>query len=357
MESIAQHAARAQTLTSLVELEHYNLLHRVQVKPDQLTKSLGSTLREVFAKCENLLIEKISMARLRKVIRQLNNPLALNTFLQQMRVDVADGRKGTITLMAAGADGFKFIAESPPLSDLQDMYAARRILFYLPGGGFILPTSTHQRQRITALAKGCQATAIIGEARLAPEHPFPLPLHDLLDQYRQLLQEYSGDESEIFIGADTAGASLMMGMIQLAKKEGLPMPRGIILYSPWGDLGLAGWSYLTRSATSNSPFRMEMAAFCAKLYLGDHPAHDPLASCIYASLEGMPPITIHTSRNDVHFDDSLKLAENAKKAGTKVELHYWDSARHHLERLGRADALKTVELTRNFMDKYSALRV
>jgi epsilon-lactone hydrolase len=357
MENITQQATHAQKLSRLAQLEQFDILHRVRNEPTRWSKILGEALNETLARCENLLIEKVSMARLHKVIRQLNNPSALHDFLQQMRVDVADGRKGTITLMAAGADGFKFIAEAPPLSDLQDMQSVRRILFYLPGGGFILPTSSHQRQRIAALAKGCQATAIIGEAQLAPEHPFPLPLHDLLRQYRQLLQEYSGGESEIFIGADTAGASLIMGMIQLAKKEELPMPRGIILYSPWGDLGLSGWSYLTKSATSNSPFRMEMAAFCARLYLGDQLAHDPLASCIYASLEGMPPITIHTSRNDVHFDDSVKLAENARKAGTEVELHYWDSARHHLERLGRADASKTVELTRNFMDKYSALRV
>ncbi len=350
MDIITHHAARTQIRTRLASLERLEIVRHVQVEPERLSKSLF----EIVARTENWAIERISMGRLRKVIRQFDDPLALKRFLQKMREDVASGRRGTLTLMAAGADGFNYLTEPSAATRARPTHQkSDRILFYLPGGGFILPTSPHQRRRIAALAKDCRATAIIAEPRLAPEHGFPIPVHDLLSHYRQILGKYASQTQGIFVGADTAGASVMMGMMQLARQENLPLPQGIILFSPWGDLALSGWSYLTKSATMHSPFRMEMAAFCAKLYLGDHPTHDPLASFIHAPLEGFPPISIHTSRNDVHFDDAVKLAENARNTNIPVELHYWDSARHHLERLGHHAAEKTVELTKAFMDNYS----
>ena len=127
------------------------------------------------------------------------------------------------------------------------------------------------------------------------------------------------------------------------------MPAGLLLFSPWADLSLSGWSYITKSATNDSPFRMETAAFSAKVYLQTASATDPLASAIYASLEGFPPISVHTSRFDMHFDDAIKLVENADAAGVSAKLHYWDSPRHHLERFSNEEAETSLETAAEFI--------
>ena len=98
-----------------------------------------------------------------------------------------------------------------------------------------------------------------------------------------------------------------------------------------------------------SPFRMESAAFCARLYLGDENPTNPLASAVYADLSGLPPLSIHTSRHDMHFDDAVKLAENAHRDGADVKMNYWDTPRHHLERLKTKDAEASFKLAARFI--------
>ena len=63
------------------------------------------------------------------------------------------------------------------------------------------------------------------------------------------------------------------------------------------------------------------------------PATDPLVSPIFANQYKWPPLLIHTSENDLHFDDALVLAEKGAKRNGQVQMNYWDSPRHHLERL------------------------
>ncbi len=44
--------------------------------------------------------------------------------------------------------------------------------------------------------------------RRAPEHPFPLPLHDSIAAYLYLIQVENYDPSQIFIMGDSAGGGM-----------------------------------------------------------------------------------------------------------------------------------------------------
>lgn len=77
---------------------------------------------------------------------------------------------------------------------------------------------------------------------------------------------------------------------------------------------------------------------------------DPKASPIFADFDGFPRMCIHTSKHDMHFDDAVKLAENAHKASVYVKMNYWDTPRHHLERLSSKDAEHSYRLAATFVD-------
>jgi monoterpene epsilon-lactone hydrolase len=156
----------------------------------------------------------------------------------------------------------------------------------------------------------------------------------------------------VFLAADTAGASIILGALQLLVEDGVDLPAGIVLFSPWCDLSLSGWSYITRSMSSQSPFRMETAAFCARLYLQDEPVTSPLASPVFADQTGWPPILIHTSENDLHFDDAIRMAENGQRHGCDVRINYWDSPRHHLERLSSEAAAQSFAEVNAFIHRH-----
>lgn len=94
---------------------------------------------------------------------------------------------------------------------------------------------------------------------------------------------------------------------------------------------------------------MEVAAFCARLYLQSTLATDPMASPAFADFKGLPPMSVHASRYDIRFDDALKIIENAKAANIPCRVNYWDSPRHHLERFNSKDARKSFELAASFV--------
>jgi monoterpene epsilon-lactone hydrolase len=238
----------------------------------------------------------------------------------------ASGKPGAIVDRAAAADGDE-----------------RPLLFYIAGGGFILPPTPRQRAIAEDLAEAFGASAVMGRHRLAPEHPYPLPVEDLCGHFLSIVAD-GQPASRIIVAGDAAGATLLMSMLLALRDRENPMPAGALLFSPWTDLAMRGWSYVTKGISSDSPFRMETAAFAARLYLGDTLPTEPNASPAYADLAGLPPIAVHCSRYDMHFDDAVRLAEQADAAGVPVRMNYWESPRHHLERFRSPDARESIEI-------------
>ena len=327
---------------------------------DGLARSMGTQqrsvlfqIRRLLARIENRAIETILLNRIKASFPLLDQPEALTAMLQRYRSGYLSGKFSTLSMASQPARRLPEVEDAPVDSYwLTQPRKDRGVLLYTAGGGFILPASQRQINCAEQFAEHAQCDGILNGHRLAPEHPFPKPIEDTVALYRWLLEQYRPEQ--ITFSADTAGASITLGALQVIRRENLPQPACVVLFSPWMDLSLSGWSYITKSSTSESPFRMETAAFCARAYLGDHMATDPLASAIYADLEGMPPLAIHTSRSDMHFDDALRLVENANHAGVTAEINYWDSPRHHLERFNDAQAKQSLSLAAKFVQRMMA---
>ena len=60
--------------------------------------------------------------------------------------------------------------------------------------------------------------------RLAPEHPFPAGLNDVLAVYRARLAAGHAAEKHA-VGGDSAGGGLTLAFLLAAKAEGLPLPK------------------------------------------------------------------------------------------------------------------------------------
>jgi len=343
------------------------------LEADRLAEFIRSEASYISKKCdrfiaraENRVIERVLLKRLKKAFRSENTPEDLTAYLHQMRQDYAAGRKETFSVFTQASESLEFYDEAQNLYESTEATyhpppwrkqgrQNKPSLLYVVGGGFILPPSRREREMVERLAKACNCDPVLGRHRLAPEDPFPAGAEDIVKQYLDLLK-VRGSAKNIFVAADTAGASLLMGALQILRKDEKPMPAGVLLFSPWCDLSLSGWSYITQSANADSPFRMETAAFCARLYLQDTESAHPLASAIFADLTGFPSMAIHTSQYDMHFDDAITLAEKAKASGVECHLNYWDTPRHHLERLKSKDAQKSYEIAAGFIERVLSRR-
>ena len=72
----------------------------------------------------------------------------------------------------------------------------------------------------------------------------------------------------------------------------------------------------------------ELLEFMANTYLGGRDRRTPLASPLYADLQGLPPLLIQVGSAETMLDDSTRLADRAKAAGVEATLEVWDDMIH-----------------------------
>lgn len=201
-----------------------------------------------------------------------------------------------------------------------------KVLYYLHGGGYqICSPYTHQ-SLVYQMVKDVAAHAVIVDYRMAPEFPYPTPVHDAVSGYRWLLEAGHGPE-DIIIGGDSAGGGLTLATMLSLKNEGLPLPKAAVVLSPWTDLEGTGDS-LTNSAHKDVMISAAGLRLWARDYLqGAHP-RNPLASPLYGDLTGLPPLMIEVGQNEVIRDDSVRLYEKARAQGVEVSLKVWPDMLH-----------------------------
>ncbi|PKV90527.1 acetyl esterase/lipase [Amycolatopsis echigonensis] len=199
-------------------------------------------------------------------------------------------------------------------------------ILYFHGGSFSLG-SPHTAMALTAnlvLRTGIRALSL--DYRLAPEHPFPAGIEDCLAAYRSLLED--ADPSSIVFAGDSAGGGLSVTTTLAARDAGLPMPAGIVAFSPGLDHTRTGASMETKEGIDPF-FTRESIGRTGELYLaGADPAQPLLAPAVHADLTGFPPILLQVGGNEVLLDDSVRLAKRARDADVDVILDFTADVPH-----------------------------
>lgn len=197
-------------------------------------------------------------------------------------------------------------------------------LLYLHGGGYFACSPKTYRPITSAFALA-GFRSFVPDYRLAPEHRFPAGLEDAIAAYRGLLQDHA--PAQLVVAGDSAGGGLSMALLLSLRDRGIPLPAAAVLFSPLTDLAGTGESRHTNS-TRCAMFDHESVGRAAEYYLGEGDRYAPLASPLYADLQGLPPLLIHVGADETLLDDSRRLAERAQRAGVKTQLKVWPAVPH-----------------------------
>lgn len=198
-------------------------------------------------------------------------------------------------------------------------------MLYLHGGGyFACSPQTHRPITAGFARRGLRVFA--PDYRLAPEHPFPAAVDDAVAAYRGLLAQGLAPDS-IVVGGDSAGGGLTLSMLLTLRELGEPMPAAAMLFSPLTDLAATGASLVTNTKR-DAMFHGADIAKVAGPYMGERDPKHPVASPLYADLSGLPPLLVHAGSDEVLLDDSTRLVDRAKAAGTDVVLQTWPVVPH-----------------------------
>lgn len=201
-----------------------------------------------------------------------------------------------------------------------------RLILYFHGGGFIAGSPQTHRTLVARLCLQAQSHGLIVAYRLAPEYPFPAPVRDGIDIYRNLLKGGLSPDAIVLAG-DGAGGGLAFATLLAIRNGHLPMPAAIVAMSPWADLSLSGMSLMT-NAESDETLSWELLFLSARNYLKKMNPSDPYASPAFANFKDFPPIMVHAGSKEILRDDASKLGDRAAEAGVKVNIEIYDGMQH-----------------------------
>ncbi|KAF2202928.1 alpha/beta-hydrolase [Delitschia confertaspora ATCC 74209] len=111
----------------------------------------------------------------------------------------------------------------------------QRIMLYVHGGAYYFGSVDEHRYQMQRHARKLKARVLAPRYRLAPQYPFPCGLMDCLAAYLYLL-ENGHDPSTILLAGDSAGGGMVLSILVTLRDQGIPLPAGAILISPWVDL-------------------------------------------------------------------------------------------------------------------------
>ncbi|MBA4287221.1 MAG: alpha/beta hydrolase [Xanthomonadaceae bacterium] len=195
---------------------------------------------------------------------------------------------------------------------------SRQVIYYMHGGAYLGGSPRTHRGMLAHIAQAAGATVIALDYRLAPEHPYPAALEDAVSGWKALLAQ-GIKPANLVLGGDSAGGNLALVTAIALRDAGLPLPAGLVLLSPWTDLSSSGASMGTR-AERDRVLTVRGIDRAAREFANGLPLADPRLSPLFARLEGLPKTLIQVGDDEVLLDDSVRLADAARKAGVDVTI-------------------------------------
>jgi epsilon-lactone hydrolase len=201
-------------------------------------------------------------------------------------------------------------------------------VIHFHGGGYCLGSAREARSWAAHLSAQTGCRVVLPEYRLAPEHPYPAGLEDARAVMRALSGEVGGSEpGSVVVSGDSAGGGLALALVLRMRDEGLELPAGCILLSPWLDLGCDRRAIpdLVRRDVLLNPDWIDA---CARAYADPSAWAGHLVSPLRAAHSGLPPLLIQAGTEELLAPDAELLAASASAAGVDVTYTRWPRMWH-----------------------------
>jgi epsilon-lactone hydrolase len=201
-----------------------------------------------------------------------------------------------------------------------------RLVIFLHGGGFNAGSCITHRDMAARLSLAAGMPVLLVDYRLAPEHPYPAAVEDVISVYTALLsQGYTPDR--LAMGGDSAGGGLVFQSLLRLRDSGIPIPAALVTYSAWIDLSLSGETMQTRADVDPMVNRADLEKAIG-YYIGSADPTDPHISVNYDDLHGFPPMLLHAGEYEIIADDSRRIAEKARAANVEAKVVVWPQLWH-----------------------------
>ena len=202
-----------------------------------------------------------------------------------------------------------------------------RVLLYIHGGGYVLNPGEAGLDEGLSVAGHGKIRVVSVDYRMAPEHPYPAALDDVVAVYRALLRDYAAGSIGVF-GSSTGGG-LTLALALRLRDEGVPLPAALAPGSPWSDLGKVGDTYFSNEGQDNILVTYDnWLRKAAEAYAGGESLRNPYLSPVYGDFTGFPPVFLTSGTRDLFLSNTVRVHEKLRRAGVPADLYVFEGMSH-----------------------------
>jgi monoterpene epsilon-lactone hydrolase len=201
-----------------------------------------------------------------------------------------------------------------------------RTFMFIHGGGYYRGSAAGSRATAAYISAATEARVFSTDYRLAPEHPFPAAIDDVLTAYQWVLSQ-GVDPKRTVVGGVSAGGGLTLALLLKLKDIGGTLPAAAVPISAWTDMKQTGETLVSKADVDPTISKAYLDRM-SESYLNGADPGTPLASPLYGDLSGLPPLLVQVGTAETLMDDSRVFAERATSAGVDVTYEPWEDMIH-----------------------------
>jgi acetyl esterase len=196
------------------------------------------------------------------------------------------------------------------------------LILHVHGGGWTFGSPDSHDLVCQLLASDTQCPVLSLDYRLAPAHPSPAAVEDVLLTLDAVCKGALGNRlrpNQMVVVGDSAGANLALGALIRRRDTGHePLAGGVLFYGCYAPV--FDTSSHIRFGSGEYGLSSDRMRWYWNNHLGGLPEDDPVAAPLHANLSGLPPLYLNAAGLDPLLDDTLMLASRLAHAGHPAQV-------------------------------------
>ena len=201
------------------------------------------------------------------------------------------------------------------------------LFLHVHGGAYILNGGVACVGEALVIALSTKMRALSVNYRMAPRHPYPAAVDDVVTVYQNLLTQRPA--RSMAMGGSSAGGGITMSVIQSLIELDVDVPGALFIGTPGSDLSGTGDTFHTNQGVDrNIPTYEGIIEAAVLLYAGELDLKDPRISPIYGDFHGFPPTLLVTGTRDLFLSNTVRTHTKLRQAGATADILVFEGVSH-----------------------------
>lgn len=225
----------------------------------------------------------------------------------------------------AHPDSSTFTVQKTMVTELCSRKNSAKLILFVHGGAFVYGPVKHHWDTVKQIAGKTGFTVWMCDYPKAPEHKISEIARNIDAVYSKALEKFRSDD--ILCVGDSAGATLLITLVQQLVKKNKELPAKLLLISPVIDAALKNPEIAL--IDKKDPILSKKGVLSAKLMCAENQnLSDPLLSPIEGSVEMFPETILFLAENDITYPDQQLFAKKLQKANIRYKVVFGKDMPH-----------------------------